>query len=197
MWESWASGLMDAVRSGGISSKSVLDAVGRIPRHRFIESLRDLAEGGDTGALERAYGDFPYPIGFGQTISQPSMVARMTELLSLEVGIRVLEVGSGCGYQCALLALMGCEVTGVERIGALARWSRNVLGELGVSARIVHGDGLDPSLGLGRYPRVLVSAACSMDEAERALELLLEDSGVLVAPVNVGGWSPAGSGGQG
>ncbi|MCX7827767.1 MAG: hypothetical protein N2315_00965 [Thermanaerothrix sp.] len=187
MWKTWAARLAEEVRRGGCGDPLILSAIGSLPRHRFIGVLREEAEEGDPGALEQAYGDFPFPIGFGQTISQPSMVARMTCLLSVAPGMRVLEVGSGCGYQCAVLALLGCQVTGVERIGELAQLSRRVLGEMGLSVEVVHGDGLDPSLGLGRFPRVLISAACSREDVDRLLEGLLLDPGILVAPVNVGG----------
>ncbi|WP_040825881.1 protein-L-isoaspartate O-methyltransferase family protein [Thermanaerovibrio velox] len=179
--------MAEQVKVLGCGDPDVISAIREIPRHRFIEVLREGAEEGDRRALEQAYGDFPFPIGFGQTVSQPSMVARMTHLLSVRSGIRVLEVGSGCGYQCAVLGRMGCVVTGVERIGRLVDWSRRVLGELGLSVEVVHGDGLDPSLGLGRFPRVLISAACSKEDVERAFGGLLSDPGILVAPVDVGG----------
>jgi protein-L-isoaspartate(D-aspartate) O-methyltransferase len=105
----------------GIADARVLEAMRRVPRHLFVEeALRD-----------RAYGDHPLPIGEGQTISQPYMVARMTELLRLEGTEKVLEVGTGSGYQAAVLAELAARVCTVERIPRLAARARETLEALG------------------------------------------------------------------
>ena len=120
------------IAARGIRDERVLAAMGRVERHRFVpESIRG-----------ESYEDSPLPIGEGQTISQPFMVALMTEALLLEGGEKVLEVGTGSGYQAAVLAEMGCEVHTIERNPVLAARSRAVLEELGYrSVRVHEGDG--------------------------------------------------------
>ncbi len=111
-WRFLAEMLVDQyVEPQGISDSSILEAMKRIPRHLFVpENYR-----------EYAYDDSPLPIGEEQTISQPFIVARMTDLLELKKGDKVLEIGTGSGYQAALLAEMGMQVTTIERIEKLAR----------------------------------------------------------------------------
>lgn len=105
----------------GVSDPRVLASMRRVPRHLFVdEALRD-----------RAYGDHPLPIGEGQTISQPFMVGRMTELLKLAGREKVLEIGTGCGYQAAVLAELASRVCTVERIPRLAARARQILEALG------------------------------------------------------------------
>jgi protein-L-isoaspartate(D-aspartate) O-methyltransferase len=109
------------VATRGVSDPRVLDAMRRVPRHVFVEeALR-----------EQAYGDYPLPIGDGQTISQPFIVGRMTDLLRLTGREKVLEVGTGCGYQAAVLAELAARVCTVERIPRLAARARQVLEGLG------------------------------------------------------------------
>src|SRR3989338_112276 len=105
----------------GIQDKRVLDAFRKVPRHEFVQEE----------FLENAYGDFPLPIGDGQTISQPYMVALMTECLNLKGGERVLEIGTGSGYQMAILAELAKEVYSVQRFQGLADSSRKILDKLG------------------------------------------------------------------
>jgi protein-L-isoaspartate(D-aspartate) O-methyltransferase len=107
----------------GIADPQVLDAMRRTPRHLFVdEALRD-----------KAYADYPLPIGDGQTISQPFMVARMTELLRLTGKEKVLEIGTGCGYQAAVLAHLAARVCTVERIPKLAAHARETLEAIGAT----------------------------------------------------------------
>ena len=111
----------EQLRARGIRDARVLEAMGRVPRHLFVEEvLRD-----------RAYGDHPLPIGDGQTISQPFIVARMTELLGLAGREKVLEIGTGCGYQAAVLAELAGRVCSVERLPRLAARARQTLESLG------------------------------------------------------------------
>jgi protein-L-isoaspartate(D-aspartate) O-methyltransferase len=107
----------------GIKDPRVLEAMGKIPRHLFVdEALRD-----------KAYGDHPLPIGEGQTISQPFMVGRMTELLRLTGTEKVLEVGTGSGYQAAVLAQLAARVCAIERLAKLAARARETLERLGIT----------------------------------------------------------------
>ena len=105
----------------GINDKQVLSAFLKVPRHRFIPSE----------FINSAYADYPLPIGEEQTISQPYIVALMTQCLQLKKGDKVLEVGTGSGYQAAILAEMNCPVYSIERSTSLARQAKNILAELG------------------------------------------------------------------
>ncbi len=122
----------EQIESRGISDARVLAAMRKVPRHEFVpEHLADAA-----------YEDHPVPIGYGQTISQPYIVALMTELLRLTPGAKVLEVGTGCGYQTAVLAEIAAEVYSMEIIEALARESADRLQRLGYkNIQIKRGDG--------------------------------------------------------
>jgi len=158
--------------SRGISDKRVLDAMSKVPRHLFVPE-RDRAA---------AYEDSALPIGSGQTISQPYIVAVMTELLGLKGGERVLEIGTGSGYQAAVLGLLAGQVFTVERIELLARGAEKTLQELGYrNIKILSGDG---SLGLeseAPFDGIIVTAACP--EIPPPLLDQLADGGRLVTPV--------------
>jgi protein-L-isoaspartate(D-aspartate) O-methyltransferase len=160
------------IRSRGITSSRVLDAMASVPRHEFVPS----------GALASAYSDEALPIGGGQTISQPFMVAAMTDALQLSGTERVLEIGGGCGYQAAVLSLLAQEVIAVELQPALASASRERLARLGYgNVRVEEGDG---SLGWpagAPYDAILVSAAAPA--IPPPLIEQLSDDGRLVIPV--------------
>ena len=143
-----------------------------IPRHRFVAGVRTV----------EAYGDFPLSIGHAQTISQPYMVALMTEELHLLGGERVLEIGTGSGYQTALLAELAQIVYTVELIPALTKCAQKVLGELGY-VNVVYriGDGSEGWEKHGPYDRILVAAAAAT--IPRPLTAQLADNGILVIPV--------------
>ena len=162
----------EQLRSRGIRDRRVLDAMGTVPRHTFV----------DPGYLARAYGDHALPSGQGQTISQPYIVARMLELAELDAAHRVLEVGTGTGYQTALLALLCERVYSVERVPSLLRAADQRLQGLGVrNVALRHGDG---SLGwqeFAPYDRVLVAAAAP--RVPESLRAQLAEAGVLVIPV--------------
>ncbi len=116
----------------GIKDKRVLEAMSKVPRHLFVEE----------GLWHQAYGDYPLPIGEGQTISQPYIVALMTEALELHGNERVLEVGTGSGYQTAILAELVTEVFSIERISSLATRARRILDQLGYANVVIRiGDG--------------------------------------------------------
>ena len=125
--------MVERMRADGIRDEVVLEAMNAIPRHIFV----------DEALAIRAYEDTPLPIGGGQTISQPWVVARMTELARAGRALpRVLEIGTGCGYQTAVLAQVAGEVYTIERIGALVAKARRNLQSLKVkNVRLMHGDG--------------------------------------------------------
>ena len=123
--------LVQRLRDNGIGNENVLNAIRTVPRHLFI----------DEALASRAYEDTALPIGHGQTISQPWVVARMTEALLHNSPKKVLEVGTGSGYQAAVLAALGMEVYTVERIGDLLRQARKRFRQLGLNVRSKHDDG--------------------------------------------------------
>jgi len=156
----------------GIRDPRVLAAMGSVPRHCFV-AADDLAW---------AYADGPLPIGYGQTISQPYIVALMTDLLELQPTDRVLEVGGGCGYQAAVLGELTAEVHTVEVIPELAQQAEKVLAGLGYThVRIHTGDGSQGWLEAAPYNRILVAAAAP--DVPQPLFDQLADGGQLVIPV--------------
>jgi len=150
----------EQLEARGFDAAAVLAAIRRVPRHLFV----------DPSLQERAYDDTPLPIGERQTISQPYMVALMTEALEVRPGARVLEVGTGSGYQAAVLAEMGAHVVTLERIPALGHRAREVLAVLGYADRVTVSvsdgtlgapagapyDGIIVTAGAPRIPRPLV-----------------------------------------
>lgn len=160
------------LRKRGIRDERVLNAMGRVPRHLFVNE--ELASS--------AYDDGPLPIGEGQTISQPFMVAAMAEALELNGDKRVLEIGGGCGYQAAVLSLLAAEVITVERLPGLAALARTNLLRSGYgNVRVGEGDG---SLGWAAeapYDAILVSAAAP--RIPQPLFDQLQHTGALVVPV--------------
>jgi protein-L-isoaspartate(D-aspartate) O-methyltransferase len=165
--------MVERLREQGIRDEAVLSAMGSVPRHIFVEEALAI----------RAYEDSPLPIGAGQTISQPYVVARMTELLRAGGRLhRVLEIGTGCGYQTAILALLADEVYTVERIGSLVAKARRNLRALKLdNVRIKHGDG---SAALGEdlaVEGIIVTAAAR--EVPAALLAYLNVGGRMVLPL--------------
>jgi protein-L-isoaspartate(D-aspartate) O-methyltransferase len=162
----------EQLRERGIADERVLAAMGRVPREYFVqEALRD-----------RAYDDAALPIGEGQTISQPYMVARICQELALRGGERVLDVGTGSGYQAAVLAELAGEVHTIERLATLGRSARSALAAAGYERVHVHlGDG---TLGLAMHaPFAGIAVAAAAPEMPRALYEQLEPGGRLVVPV--------------
>jgi len=163
--------LLSTLREQGIRDARVLAALEAVPREEFVPShLRDCA-----------YDNTPLPIGEGQTISQPFMVAYMTDALRVKEGDRVLEVGTGSGYQAAVLAELGCEVYSVERVGPLASAAQETLRRLGYSVQVRAGDGNEGWPEHAPYNGIMVTAG-----AGRVPAALLEQLGQgarLVIPV--------------
>ncbi|HMM77386.1 MAG TPA: protein-L-isoaspartate(D-aspartate) O-methyltransferase [Gammaproteobacteria bacterium] len=145
--------LVDQLRAMGITSEAVLDVIRTTPRHLFV----------DEALASRAYENTALPIGFGQTISQPYVVAAMTQVL-VETGpmTRVLEIGGGCGYQSAILARVARQVYTIERIAALANRLRTRLYELKIAnVRVRHGDGRLGWPAHAPFDAILVAAAAA------------------------------------
>lgn len=179
--------LIERLRSNGIVDERVLNAIRTVPRHLFIgEAL-----------ATRAYDDTALPIGHGQTISQPWVVAKMTEAIlagidaraastpgTAPAAARVLEIGTGSGYQGAILAALGVEVYTVERIGELLRSARKRFRKLGLEIRSKHDDGRIGWAEQAPYDGILVTAAAPALVED--LTAQLAPGGTLVAPVGGG-----------
>ncbi len=162
----------EQLRSRGIRDPQLLAAMGKVPREEFI-AAEDLGN---------AYGDHPLPIGAGQTVSQPYMVAAMIAALQLRATDRVLEVGTGTGYQAAILGELAAEVWTIERHEELATKARAILAKLGyANVHVVVGDG---SVGLPQeapFDKILVAAAAP--KIPETLLAQLVDGGLMVVPV--------------
>ena len=169
--------LIKRLQQQGIDNAQVLDVIRRVPRHLFV----------DEALAHRAYEDTALPIGYGQTISQPFIVAHMTQLL-MEDGMpnSVLEIGTGCGYQTAVLASIFPQVYSVERIEALHLQAKQRLAELemhNVQLRYTDGTGGWPNPSY-RFDRIIMTAACT--EIPEALVAQLNDGGIMVLPFDNG-----------
>ena len=160
------------IRPRGIRDPAVLGAMERVPRHHFVPPEY----------YGQAYGDHPLPIGYGQTISQPYIVALMTELLHVAPESLVLEIGTGCGYQAAVLAEIVREVYSVEIVPELAEQTARRLGDLGyTNIHVRHADGYEGWPEHAPYDGVIVTAAAS--EVPPPLIEQLADGGRMVIPV--------------
>ncbi|MCR4667463.1 MAG: protein-L-isoaspartate(D-aspartate) O-methyltransferase [Desulfovibrio sp.] len=157
----------------GITQKNVLYAMSTVPRHLFVQdALRS-----------QAYEDAPLPIGYGQTISQPYTVARMSELLEVEKGMRVLEIGTGSGYQTAILAQMGCHIISIERLQELFRKTQTLLHQLGFRGiHLQRGDGTLGCPQAAPFDRIIVTAG-GPKIPEPLLDQLDPENGILLMPV--------------
>ncbi|MCI7569004.1 protein-L-isoaspartate(D-aspartate) O-methyltransferase [Desulfovibrio sp.] len=164
--------MVQELKRSGITDAAVLQAMAVVPRHLFVEEALRV----------QAYEDIRLPIGYGQTISQPSTVALMTQRLEARPGMRVLEIGTGSGYQAAVLAVMGCRVYTIERIAELYHATRNLLQQLSLRAiYMVRGDG---TLGLpaaAPFERIIVTAGGP--EIPQPLLQQLAEGGILLIPV--------------
>jgi protein-L-isoaspartate(D-aspartate) O-methyltransferase len=160
------------IRSRGITNPRLLAAMRDIPRHLFIPPPYNTS----------AYEDTPLPIGNGQTISQPYIVALMTELLDPQPEDHVLEIGAGSGYQAAILSMLVRQVTTIERIPAVADLARENLEKLGLkNISIIIGDGTQGSPGNAPYDGIIITAAAP--QIPQPLIDQLGAGGILVAPV--------------
>ena len=140
--------LVDALRDKGIDDEVVLAAIKEVPRHVFL----------DSSFVELAYQDKAFPIGSGQTISQPSTVAFQTQLLGLEKGMKVLEIGTGSGYQACVLAAMGAKVFSIERQRNLYFKTKDILEQLPFRVKTFLGDGFEGLPTYQPFDRVIITA---------------------------------------
>lgn len=161
------------LRRRGIGDQAVLRAMDEVPRERFVEA----------GFADSAYADQALPIACGQTISQPYVVAYMTERLALRPHHRVLEIGTGSGYQAAVLSRLAREVVSIERYRTLADQARERLRSLGLgNVEVVVGDGFAGAPERAPFDRIIVTAAA--EEAPQALlDQLADDGGVMLIPL--------------
>jgi len=159
------------IRRRGVRDQRVLDAMVSVPRHKFVPESR----------FSSAYDDYPIPIGQQQTVSQPYIVALMTEALALAEGDRVLELGTGSGYQAAILAAMGMDVYTVERIPELYETAQARLEALGYAVHCKLADGYEGWPEFAPYDAVIVTAA--PPQVPPLLWEQLADEGCLVIPV--------------
>ena len=166
----------EQLKTRNIKSEAVLDAMRSVPRHLFVPE----------NMLNYAYDDSPLPIGLGQTISQPYIVAFMTELLDPVPGMKILEIGTGSGYQAAILAYLGCEVYTVELLEVIAAGAKKTLAALDFNnVRVKHGNGYLGWPEEAPFDSVIVTAAPNKIP-EKLIEQLKEEARMVipVGPVN-------------
>jgi len=161
--------------SGIIKDKKILEAFKKIPREKFIKKEQG----------EEAYGDYPLPIGGGQTISQPTTVMLMTQALELKPGDKVLEVGTGSGYQAAIISRIigkSGKLVSTEIVPELAESARQNIEKIGLkNVEIVHHDGSKGYINESPYDKIIVTAACP--RIPKPLVSQLRENGIIVAPV--------------
>jgi len=163
--------LIDGLKIKGIRNEKVLEAIGKVPRHLFMEST----------FIQFAYKDQAFPIGAGQTISQPFTVAVQTQLLEIEKGDKVLEVGTGSGYQAAVLLEMGAKVFTIERQKELYMKVHKFLPEIGYNPACFFGDGYKGLPNFAPFDKIIVTAGATSIPEDLKQQLAI--NGRLVIPV--------------
>jgi protein-L-isoaspartate(D-aspartate) O-methyltransferase len=166
--------LIASLKEKGIKDERVLEALDKVPRHLFM----------DSSFIKFSYADQAFPIGSGQTISQPYTVAFQSELLGVKFRDKVLEIGTGSGYQTAVLLELGAKVYTIERQRELFLTSQNLLQSLGYKPHFFYGDGYEGVPAFAPYDKILVTAAAT--EIPEALISQLKVGGHLVIPVGGG-----------
>ncbi|MBT8191042.1 MAG: protein-L-isoaspartate(D-aspartate) O-methyltransferase [Saprospiraceae bacterium] len=167
--------LVDTIKSKGIRNQKVLEAIGKIPRHLFLDKAFE----------EWAYKDQAFPIGHGQTISQPYTVAYQTELIDPQPDDKILEIGTGSGYQACVLALMCKKIYTIERQKSLFDKTNEFLQEIGFERiRTLFGDGYKGASRFAPFDKILVTAGA--DFIPEALLKQLKTGGILVIPLGKG-----------
>jgi len=165
--------LVKEIREKGITDEKVLEAIGKVPRHLFM----------DNAFLEYAYMDKAFPIAAGQTISQPYTVAYQSQLLLVSKGERVLEIGTGSGYQTAVLCEMDAKVYSIERHKELFEKTKKMLGDLNFHAKLFYGDGFKGIPSFAPYDKIIIT--CGAPEVPEELLKQLKSGGIMVVPVGV------------
>ncbi|MDN3671004.1 protein-L-isoaspartate(D-aspartate) O-methyltransferase [Echinicola jeungdonensis] len=163
--------LVELIKKKGIQDEAVLNAINTIPRHFFFESALH----------SHAYEDKAFPIGEGQTISQPFTVAFQTELLQVEPGDKVLEIGTGSGYQASILYLLGAELHTIEYQKKLYEQTKKFLPKIGIKVNFYHGDGSQGLPSQAPFDKIIVTAAAP--EVPKSLLQQLKVGGILVIPI--------------
>ena len=166
--------MVDELRALGISDEQVLTAINNVPRHWFL----------DNAFLEYAYQNKAFPIGSGQTISHPYTVAYQTQLLEIKKGEKVLEVGTGCGYQTSVLVQMGAKVFSIERQQTLFVKTKQFMSDANIRAKLFYGDGYQGLPVFAPYDKVIVTAGAPF--VPEALIAQMVEGGRLVIPVGEG-----------
>ena len=164
--------LVEQLRTKGITDEAVLAAINEVPRHVFL----------DSSFVEQAYQDKAFPIGSGQTISQPHTVAFQSQLLQVERGQKVLEIGTGSGYQACVLAAMGAKVFSIERQRNLFFKTKEILEQLPFRVKTFLGDGFDGLPTYQPFDRVIITAGAP--GVPEALVEQMKTGGVMVIPMD-------------
>ncbi len=166
--------LIEEIRQKGILDENVLSAIGKIPRHLFM----------DNAFVNFAYVDKAFPIGSGQTISQPFTVAKQTELLSIKPYEKVLEIGTGSGYQAAVLIAMEANVYTIERQQDLYKKTKDFLPTIGCNCHFFYGDGYKGLPKFAPFHKIIIT--CGAPEIPEELLEQLKVGGKMVAPIGGG-----------
>jgi protein-L-isoaspartate(D-aspartate) O-methyltransferase len=166
--------LINEIRAKGIDNEAILIVMGSIPRHVFFENA----------FLEYAYADKAFPIEAGQTISQPYTVAFQTGLLDVRKGMKVLEIGTGSGYQASILCALGCKVFSVERQQILHKRASKLLKQLNFSPKLFFGDGFKGLNAFAPFDRILITCGASNIPYELVDQLNI--GGKMVIPIGSG-----------
>ena len=164
--------LVETLRAKGITDEIVLAAINEVPRHVFL----------DSSFVELAYQDKAFPIGSGQTISQPMTVAFQTQLLQVEKGMKVLEIGTGSGYQACVLAAMGAKVFSIERQRNLYFKTKGILEQLPFKVKVFLGDGFEGLPTYAPFDRVIITAGAP--SLPPALIEQMKAGGIMVIPMD-------------
>lgn len=164
--------MVNQLRNSGFDDERVLAALNEVPRHVFL----------DSSFVEYAYSDQPFSIGSGQTISQPSTVAAQTKLLKVDGGMKVLEIGTGSGYQACVLAAMGAKVFSIERQRNLYFRTKEILEKLSFRVKTFLGDGFEGLPQYGPFDRIIITAGAPMVPPKLVEQL--KPGGIMVIPMD-------------
>lgn len=164
--------LVEQLRNKGITDETVLAAINEVPRHVFL----------DSSFVELAYQDLAFPIGSGQTISQPHTVAFQSQLLQVEKGMKVLEIGTGSGYQACVLAAMGAKVFSIERQRNLYFKTKDILEQLPFKVKTFLGDGFDGLPSYAPFDRIIITAGAP--DIPEALVAQMKPNAIMVIPMD-------------